>query len=166
MKRTSAFHKNPALWLIVLVPISAVVVGLSMLAVSVYTFDGPVVDDYYKRGKQINLTLGRDKLASEYELFAEFMMDNSNADIKVKLSANENFQFPELIELNFLHRTLSGKDQQVELFHHANGVYRAQLPQLSESRWLVELGTVDWRLTGAFVWPVETTFELDSQSSN
>ncbi len=166
MKKTSAFHKNPALWLVILVPVSAVIVGLSMLAVSIYTFDGPVVDDYYKKGKEINFTLQRDKMASDYELFAELIMDQDKEVIEMELSANDRFEFPANIELNFLHRTLSGKDQKVELVQQSDGLYQANLPALSQSRWLVELGAADWRLTGAFVWPVESTFELDSQSIN
>lgn len=163
MKKSSPFHQNPALWLIVTVPALAVVVGLGMLIVSIYNFDGLVVDDYYKKGKEINVTLERDKFASRYSLFADLDIDQENSSVLMKLSADQGFQAPEKINLHFLHRTLSGKDLLVEMKRHGDFTYRGKLPELSDSRWLIELGTSEWRLTGGLIWPVETTFELESQ---
>lgn len=163
MKKTSAFYQNPALWLVVMVPLVAVIVGIGMLIVSIYSFDGLVVDDYYKRGKEINVTLERDKNAAKYDLFADIDLDQPNSAITLELSAEEGFQAPETIKLQFLHRTLSGRDLLVELNRLSGLRYSGVMPELSESRWLVELGTPQWRLTGGVVWPVESSFELESE---
>ncbi len=163
MNKSSPFYQNPALWLIVLVPALAIVVGVGMLVVSIYSFDGLVVDDYYKKGKEINVTLERDKFASKYALFAELDLDQDNATVSMKLSADKGFQAPDKINLQLLHRTLSGKDLLIELNRQSDLIYKGEMPKLSNSRWLIELGTSEWRLTGGVVWPVETSFELESQ---
>ena len=163
MKDSSPFYQNPALWLVVLIPVLAIIVGMGMLFVSIYSFDGLVVDDYYKKGKEINVTLERDNFATKYELFADLDLDQANAAVLMKLSARQDFQAPDKINLQFLHRTLSGKDLLIELDQQSNLHYKGDLPELSESRWLIELGTEKWRLTGGVVWPVETNFELESQ---
>ena len=163
MKDSSPFHQNPALWLIVLVPVLAIIVGIGMLFVSIYNFDGLVVDDYYKKGKEINVTLERDNFAAKYELFADIDLDQANSAVLMELSARQDFRLPEKVYLQFLHRTLSGKDLLIELHHQSGLLYRGELPELSESRWLIELGTDDWRLTGGVIWPVEESFELESQ---
>lgn len=163
MKKTSAFNQNPAMWLIVMVPAVAVIVGISMLIVSIYSFDGLVVDDYYKKGKEINVTLERDKYAAQYALFADIDLVQASSTIMMDLSAGQGFQVPDKINLQFLHRTLSGKDLTVELNRQSGFSYKGTMPELSKSRWLVELGTAQWRLTGGVVWPVESSFELESQ---
>lgn len=134
-----------------------------MLFVSIYSFDGLVVDDYYKKGKEINVTLERDKFAAKYELFADLDLDQANSTVLMELSARPEFQAPDKVNLQFLHRTLSGKDLLIELDRQSGLLYKGELPKLSESRWLIELGTDDWRLTGGVIWPVEKSFELESQ---
>ena len=54
------------------IPLSAVIMGIVMLTLAIQSWSGLVVDDYYRKGKQINRVLARDKLAYELGLAASF----------------------------------------------------------------------------------------------
>jgi hypothetical protein len=58
---TKPWHRQPWVWLLIALPMSAVIGGMVTLYIAVTTSDGLVVDDYYRRGKAINLDLARDR---------------------------------------------------------------------------------------------------------
>ena len=162
MKTTSPFHKNPVLWLVVLLPLTTVVVGLIFLVFSIKNYDGVVIDDYYKKGKQINKTLERDELAVQFDLKANLNLDAQRHLIFATLDANQNFKYPEKVELKFIHRTLSEKDIDIDLQYLSGNNYQAVLPQIEVSRWQIELGTASWRLRGYLDLPEQSIISLSS----
>ena len=164
MKSTSPFHKNPVLWLVVLLPLTTVVVGLIFLVFSIKNYDGVVIDDYYKKGKQINKTLERDELATQLDLKANLNLDAQRHLIFATLDANLNFEYPEKVELKFIHRTLSQKDVNVELLKQSGNNYQAVLPQIEVSRWQIELGTTTWRLKGYLDMPEQSIISLAARN--
>ena len=54
---TEPWYKVPFVWLVVGIPLSAVIMGGVILYFSIVSFDGLVVDDYYTEGKKINRVL-------------------------------------------------------------------------------------------------------------
>ena len=56
-KLKKPWYREPWVWLMIALPASAVVGGIITIYLAVSTSDGLVVDDYYKRGKAINLDL-------------------------------------------------------------------------------------------------------------
>ena len=56
--------------MVLAIPAAAVVVGVVMLVLANVTWDGLVVDDYYRRGLEINRSLARDAEASRLGLRA------------------------------------------------------------------------------------------------
>jgi hypothetical protein len=71
MTDTRPWYAEPWVWLIIAIPLTAVIVGMITIYLAVSTSDGLVVDDYYKRGKAINVDLARDRAAARYELRAQ-----------------------------------------------------------------------------------------------
>ena len=65
-----SWKTQPYVWMLILIPFSAVVVGMIMLTLAIKSDTGLVVDDYYKKGKQINQVLARDLAASTMGLSA------------------------------------------------------------------------------------------------
>ena len=75
--------REPLVWLLIGIPATAVVVmGMIMLTVAIQTWSGLVVDDYYKKGKQINRVLARDKFAYELGLAARLRILTPSAKSK------------------------------------------------------------------------------------
>ena len=72
---TRPWYKEPMVWLAISIPLSAVIYGIFFLTVSITSFDGMVVDDYYKVGKQINRELKRDKAAQTHGLRAQVSVE-------------------------------------------------------------------------------------------
>ena len=52
-------------WFLIAFPATAVVAGIATLVIAIQTFDGMVVDDYYKEGRAIVQTIGRVEHARE-----------------------------------------------------------------------------------------------------
>ena len=64
------WYREPFVWLVILFPASAVIGGMITISLAISSDDGLVVDDYYKRGLEINRTLERDKAAARHGIQA------------------------------------------------------------------------------------------------
>jgi hypothetical protein len=101
-------------WLLIALPMSAVIGGMITLYLAVTTSDGLVVDDYYKHGKAINRVLARDRAAAARRLEARFQVDVAHNRMTLMLQA-EDAVLPETLQFSFLHPTRKGHDQRVLL---------------------------------------------------
>lgn len=125
---------------------TAVIGGMITIYLAVSTSDGLVVDDYYKRGKAINLDLARDDAAARYGLSASLVLYQGDT-VQLQLGA-VNGAWPDGIRLSLLHPTRAGFDQVVELRHGGAGVYQGTIRPLGDGHWYVQLEADDWRLQG------------------
>lgn len=150
------WFQEPYVWLLIAIPFSAVVVGGVMLYFAIGTEDGLVVDDYYKRGLEINRVLARDAVARQYEMGAAIAFDSVSEDLHVMLEALPGFEYPASLRLGSYHATHSGRDQEVILRRISDRGYAGALPELVAGRWYLTLWEGEWRLTGSIVWPAES----------
>ena len=153
------WFNEPMVWMIIAIPLSAVLVGSFMLTMSIKSYDGLVVDDYYKQGKEINRVLTRNENARRYNLTAIANMTKSR-QLVVGLHHNDDFSLPKSIEFKFLHRTRAGKDQVHQLTRYADGLYRAPLPKGLDGIWKMQIETGDWRIVGNATLPQDNHFTL------
>ncbi len=153
------WFNEPMVWMVIAIPFSAVLVGSFMLTMSIKSYDGLVVDDYYKQGKEINRVLTRNENARRYNLTATVSMSQSG-QLVVGLHHSDDFSLPENIEFKFLHRTRAGKDQVHQLTRYADGLYRISLPQELDGIWKIQLETGDWRIVGNATLPQDSHFTL------
>ncbi len=143
------WYREPFVWLLIALPATAVVVGFTMLGLAIYSDDGLVEDDYYRKGKEINRVLARDQAAAKRGLESTVELDASRRALRVRLTAAAGAALPEQIELKFLHATRAGLDRSLVLPRGMDGAYRAPLPALAQGHWNIQLAAEDWRLTGS-----------------
>ncbi|MDH3316040.1 MAG: FixH family protein [Gammaproteobacteria bacterium] len=144
-----AWYRHPLVWMIIAIPGSAVLVGIAMLVLAAASYDGLVVDDYYKRGLEINRDLERDRAAASLGLSAGVVFDASNQTIRVGLiSGNSRALLPDRLTLRLVHPTRSGLDQIVDLRLAGGGRYSGTLAGLESGHWHLQLETASWRLVG------------------
>lgn len=153
------WHRHPWVWLMIALPMTAVIGGMVTLYIAVTTSDGLVVDDYYKRGKAINRDLARDRAATEHRLQARLDIDLQYQRVSLVLQA-QDYVLPGAVTLAIMHPTQPGHDQQVTLQKVAADRYAGTTTGLGRGRWYVQLAADDWRLSGALRLPSAATVVL------
>ncbi len=158
-----SWKREPLVWLMIAIPFSAVVMGVVMLTLAIQSYSGLVVDDYYKKGKQINRVIARDKFAWELGLTAGLTYDQGRVEIRFDPSVSH---VPgDQIELSLVHTTRPGLDQQLQLKRSDTRFYSGELDLVGEGRWNVALQTADWRITGSMQFPQQERIRLQPNYS-
>ena len=140
------WYLEPYVWLIILLPFSAVVGGIVTVWYAVESSDGLVVDDYYKRGLAINKVLDRDRAAQRYGIETTLEFRTGSPVATVILKGNPTFTAPEMISVSFLHATRSGHDRKRTLVRVAPDTYQGPMPDLIRGRWNIVIEAQDWRV--------------------
>jgi len=157
-----SWKTQPYVWMLILIPFTAVILGVIMITLAIKTDTGLVVDDYYKKGKEINRVLARDQAASAMGLLATLNFDLDNGKVEVTLKANSPFITNEQISLGLYHATKPGIDQTVALKDNDQQDYSATIDPLAKGHWYVHLSTETWRLTGSLYVPGGTSMQLSA----
>lgn len=154
------WHRYPYVWMMILIPFSAVIMGVIMITLAIESSSGLVVDDYYKKGKEINRVLARDEMAKSMGLEARLTLDTSTGKLLVKINSAEDATLADQLELKFLHSTRAGKDQTRTLLQVGENAYTARIDPLPAGRWNLQISTESWRLTGSMKTPGNHTSQL------
>ena len=160
MNTIRAWYREPLVWLIISFPLSAVIAGFFTLYLAIISKDGLVVDDYYQKGKEINMSLARDRAAAQYGLRAGVALDAAEQNVVVQLSATKGQLLPDKLDLRWLHATRAGFDRKQVLIRLADGRYRSVFPGLAPGHWYVQIEAQDWRLQGSLRIPGDVQIEL------
>lgn len=153
------WYRQPHVWLVIAFPALSVIAGVTTLVIAVTTFDGLVVDDYYRRGMQINQELGRDQAAAARGLAAAVELEPGAPRFRILLRAAAGEVAPESLHVQFLHRTRAGFDRALPATPVAAAmisapfVYEAATPDLVRGHWDVLIEAGDWRLLETVVIP-------------
>ncbi len=153
------WYREPLVWLIIAFPLTSVIAGFATLYLAESTKDGLVVDDYYRKGKEINMLLARDQAAARAGLRGELQLDSARQRVTLNLRAGRA-EPPAVLTLRWLHATRAGFDRSQELHRGADGRYQAAFPELVPGHWYVQLEAQDWRLQGSMRVPDETRLPL------
>jgi len=161
----SKWYQQPMVWMVIAIPLSAVIVGAIMMTLSITTFDGLVEDDYYKKGKEINQVLARDEFALSNGVRADVRIDDQTGIIVVDLQNSNDYVFPDQMGLSLLHPTQSKQDVKLLLSKGPDGRYYSELLHpLKDGRWYFRVSEPNWRLQKLITWPEGTAFTLDAES--
>ena len=147
------WHRYPYVWMMILIPFSAVIMGVIMISLAIESSSGLVVDDYYKQGKEINRVLARDDMANSMGLKAQLVLDPDNGKLVINISSKNNAALADRLELNFFHSTREGKDQATTLHRVDGNTYTTRIEQLPAGRWNLQISTKSWRLVGSMKTP-------------
>ena len=81
--RHPPWHREPLVWLVIAFPLAAVIGGFATLYLAIRSWDGLVVDDYYKKGLEINKVLARDELAQQSGYTASVAVDDATVTVRL-----------------------------------------------------------------------------------
>ncbi|HEY8554429.1 MAG TPA: FixH family protein [Burkholderiales bacterium] len=152
------WYRVPVVWLLIAIPLLAVVGGFTTLWLAVVSYDGLVVDDYYRRGKEINRVLDRDRAAAERGLRALVHIDAGRGEARIALAGLA--APPERLHVQLLHATRAGYDRESLSALDAAGEYRASWPDLAPGHYYLQLAADDWRLLGSLHVPGDERVEI------
>lgn len=152
-------HRWP--WLLMLGPFVVVVAGIITGVVAWQRQDAMVVDDYYKRGKTINLDLRRDDAAVARRLAIDWQYDAAAGQLRGALvAAGEPVRAP--FRIHLAHSTIPAKDIALDVFPDGQGKFSVELPALAQARWqvTVEGGQREWRLRSQWLYPAQASVSI------
>ena len=149
------WYRQPWPWIIISLPATSVVVGMTLLYFAITSADGLVVDDYYRQGRAIDQTMARSLLAGDLGLVADLSVRTDR--VSVNLSAHNSADLPEALIFTIIHPTRAGMDQAVRLAGNS-GVYSGPIDPINIGRWRIQIEdeSRSWRLNGAVNLPAET----------
>ena len=150
----SSWYREPWAWLVVILPLSAVVAGIATLIIANTNPDTLVIGDYYKKGKAINLEVSKVKLAQK--LGMRFALQLSNDELIIKPTGIEKV-FP-VINVQFFHPTLAEKDFNLALTPDGNGYFRHQFDTTVSGKWKITLTPFE------NTWKIQETLNLPQTS--
>ena len=163
-EQSKPWHKYPLVWMMVLIPFTAVIMGVVMIWLAIDTDDGLVADDYYKLGLEINRVIERDKKAAELGLSAIIEFDNSATIIKIQFDKGSLESFPKSLSLHLQHATRENSDITVLLDHGIGNQYIGHVNQsISEGVWYFKIAEADWKLNARSHVRNKNTIQLNSQ---
>ncbi len=127
------------------------------------TFDGVVVDDYYRKGMEINKDLARDRYAIATEMTAEMIVASNQLNVAISSASAD--RWPDELKFMFIHPTVSNRDVTINLVHRGSGNYSASFEDLRAGKWNVAVGTPSWRLNGSLYHPSSSITTLNPVTS-
>jgi hypothetical protein len=154
-----SWKREPLVWMLIAIPFSAVVMGVVMITLAIQSSSGLVVDDYYKKGKQINRVLARDKFAYELGLAAGFKIE-TDGSIAIRFAPEVQIIPGDKIVLELIHATMPGLDQKLIMQRNETHLLTGEINLPGKGRWNLYLQTADWRLTGSLQYPQQPTADL------
>jgi hypothetical protein len=136
-------------------PATVVVAGIVTAWIAAKNADELVADDYYKRGKAVNMDLKRDNAASAMHLSADVFLGDDHRNLRVQLKADSGFKSPAQLRLRLIHPTKIELDQETILQKSGGDFYEGILPSAVDGRRHISVEDMDnqWRLTNT--WRIE-----------
>jgi hypothetical protein len=161
LRTTTPWYSHRWPWLLMLGPAVVVVAGVITGYLAYTRQDAMVVDDYYKRGKTINLDLRRDHVASAQALAVALRYDAPAHTLGGELTS---FGKPvtQPFRIQLAHSTQPEKDVTLAAYPDAQGRFAVPLPVLEKARWQVNVegGKREWRLASEWRYPAQASVEI------
>lgn len=137
-------------WFLILLPLAAVIAGISTVIIATHNKPDMVVDDYYRKGKAINRDLTRLKNAQQLGIKA--VVKQSKHELIISLSAVKD-NSP--IYLSLFHATLASRDISALLTADGKGDHHFTTDKNLTGKWQLRIEPFDksWRLQKTVVFP-------------
>lgn len=145
----TAWHHHFWPWVLLLLPLTSVAAGLSMLCLAMQQPVNIVVDDYYRQGLGINKQLQREANATNFGLSGQLTLDYENQQVSLVLDSTREFVRPQEIRLFVFHAAFSDQDKQIVLTRITEHMYVGALQHLDTAMFRILAETDDWRLSAS-----------------
>ncbi|EEZ00051.1 hypothetical protein VOA_000099 [Vibrio sp. RC586] len=143
-------------WFLIILPLTVVI--WTVVTVIVFTNNSVslVTEDYYKKGKGINIDLTKINVAKDLGLHAKVHSDGTMVIIEFDKGQLDHFP---AIQAMFAHRTLPDRDFSQLVTADAKGIYRVKLESELQGPWFIELTPHDeqWLVQGRVTFPSSST---------
>ncbi|WJT08764.1 FixH family protein [Vibrio harveyi] len=140
----------------IILPLTVVVWTIVTVVVFANNSVSLVAEDYYKKGKGINIDISKMNVARDLGLNATVSSDNNT--VVISFNKGELPHFPALTA-TFTHRTLPDRDFTKLLTADAKGNYRLTPENSIQGPWFVELEphNKEWMIQGRVEFPAQPT---------
>lgn len=157
----SHWWQEPMVWLIIGLPLSAVVASLFTWWIAADGADPLVAEDYYKQGMAITQTLDKEARAASLGLGMQLRVEGG--ELRGHLHGRLD-SYPDRLLLTLVHPTRDERDVDIVLIATDQGEYRAPLPLLpaGQRRLILQPEDRQWRLTGRVSLPLAQPVSLGS----
>lgn len=131
-------------WFVIAIPVSSMIVGVIQISFALNSPNDMVVDNYYKEGLGINKVIGKRNLATELNISASIVVDNTTGEV---ILTTKNAQ-EQILTLNFYNSAISDKDFNIKLSRIADNQYRGSLDKSISGIWNLYLeSAVGWQIS-------------------
>ena len=147
------WYREPWVWLLIALPLSAVIGGAYTAWLAVKTSDGLVTEDYYKQGLAVSETLSRNRHADELGISAGMRLTSDTVSLKLS-STSQEWKPPKQLLLTLSHPTRAGLDQS-SVLQFAGERYVGSIRVPASGHWLVlvEDEAKTWRILSSVSLP-------------
>jgi len=139
------WHQEPLAWLVFGLPLGTIVACALLFAIASRHSDTLVVDDYYKRGLEINKRLDREAEATRLGL-AVVVDTLRDGLLEFTLTATDSSSLPDNLDVHLAHATRGQEDQLILARHAGAGRYVSTPTTLEAGPWYVDVSTPAWRV--------------------
>ncbi|MCL9783276.1 FixH family protein [Vibrio sp. S4M6] len=140
-------------WFLIILPL--IVVSWTIVTVIIFSNNSVslVTEDYYKKGKGINIDISKLNVAKQLEL--EINIESKAKLVNFTLNKGQLAHYPAL-NILFAHRTLPNRDFSKLVTSDANGNYSVALDHDLKGPWFIEVTPHDkaWLIQGRVNFPV------------
>ncbi|MAD04079.1 FixH family protein [Pseudoalteromonas shioyasakiensis] len=160
--KPTPWYKNFWPWFLISFPLAAIIgcAGLIYMAIG----NGPdmVVDDYYKKGKAINLELSKFNKAKALYLHGDLNVTNDKVAFTFTKGDASNVHS---LKMSFYHRTIKANDFDVSLMKNAHGDFTALLDAHVDGAYTVFIEPIDnsWKLKEDIILPTDKTISISPE---
>ncbi len=139
-------------WFLIILPLTVVVWTIITVIVFSNHSVSLVTEDYYKKGKGINIDLSKIHVAENLKLSATVY--SQNKDVVIELNKGILEHYP-AIQASFAHRTLADRDFSQLITSDASGRYRITLDSEIQGPWFIKLSphNGEWIIQGKVTFP-------------
>ncbi|WP_338049509.1 FixH family protein [Parashewanella hymeniacidonis] len=148
MEKVQPWYKQFWPWFLIILPLIVVAASIATLIIAIKYSDNLVVDDYYKKGKGINLDKHREQKARAMGL--QFSITVEGNKVLIKQHGGEPYKAA--LNVEFYHPTIQERDYKELAVADGNSNYRITFPRPVQGDWQIRLESFDhtWRLQKRF----------------
>ncbi|MFN3593617.1 MAG: FixH family protein [Thiobacillaceae bacterium] len=161
----SIWWKEPMVWLILGLPLTAVIASMITWWIAADGADSLVAEDYYKQGMAITQTMEKEARAENLGLNMQLRVQGG--ELRGHLQGRLD-HYPDRLLLTLVHPTRDERDVNLVLIAIDQGEYRASLPTLpaGQRRLILQPEDQTWRLVTRVTLPLTAPVSLGAMAES
>ncbi|MBQ4876461.1 FixH family protein [Pseudoalteromonas luteoviolacea] len=156
------WYKNFWPWFLMFFPLVTIIACVFLVTYAVGNGPDMVVDDYYKKGKAINLELSKFNKAKALYLHGDLIVENDKISFDFTKGDRSNVN---ALKVSFYHRTIKEYDFSTTLLANASGTYTALLDKEHSGAFTVFIEPMDgsWKMKENLQLPTDKPVSITPQ---